>query len=477
MDKYANKDTIMARLSLWKDGKHSNDYKFFDRRISEMFTIGGTGILLNKYLGTNPQGLFLSTSAAQSSAGITLTFSNTNNVQNGMFVYGNNIPSGASVIMSTTTTVTLSLPTTAAVPSGTQIGFSSDATQPAYTNQSEMNIQDLLWAENRDRKYDQNVYKMRGIYQRADQDFDLSQFGLFLQTGTIFMTFHLRDMVDMIGRKLIAGDVLELQHLRDYDPLNNDLPAALARYYVVGDASFASEGFSPTWWPHLWRVKLNPMVDSQEYKDILDNIAAGPDTTTPVGQVLSTYQQYQDINTAIITQAEFDIPVSGYDTSTFYTLGTNANSTQAQGDPITTDMTAITADHLDPSADAGIMSPAAKIQGYLTGDGRAPNQIITGAGIGFPSNPAEGDYFLRLDYLPNRLFRYDGGFWRKIEDSVRTNITPGATNNQTVRNSYVNNTNTYTDAAGNVRNERQNLSVALTPLADNPNTGDNLDVD
>ena len=33
----------MPRLSLWQDGKHSNDYKFMDRRISEMFTIGGTG--------------------------------------------------------------------------------------------------------------------------------------------------------------------------------------------------------------------------------------------------------------------------------------------------------------------------------------------------------------------------------------------------------------------------------------------------
>ena len=41
----------MSRLSLWKDGNHSNDYKFMDRRISEMFTIGGTGVLLNKYLG------------------------------------------------------------------------------------------------------------------------------------------------------------------------------------------------------------------------------------------------------------------------------------------------------------------------------------------------------------------------------------------------------------------------------------------
>ena len=458
----------MARLSLWQDGKHSNDYKFFDRRISEMFTIGGTGVLLNKYLGVNPQGLFLTTSSAQSGLDVVLQFTNTANVQTGMFAYGTGIPAGATVTSTTSTSITLSLSTTAAVASGTSIGFSSDATKPAYTNQSALNIQDLLWTENRDRKYETTVYKMRGIYQRADQDFDLSQFGLFLQTGTIFMTFHLRDMVDMIGRKLMAGDVLELQHLKDYDPLNEDLPAALKRYYVVGDASFASEGFSPTWWPHLWRVKLNPLVDSQEYKDILNNVKAGDPnvTNTPVGDILSTYNEYVNLNTAVVAQAEIDVPLSGYDTSTFYTLPVSANG-RPQSDGTTVDTTAVTADKLDPTSDSGIASPDYKIQGYLTGDGKAPNQLVTGAGIAFPANPSNGDYFLRLDYLPNRLFRFDGSFWRKIEDAVRTNITPGATNNQTVRNSYVNNTNTYTDSQGNVHNERQNLSVVLTPRADN----------
>ena len=459
----------MSRLSLWKDGKHTNDYKFMDRRISEMFTIGGTGVLLNKYLGTNPQGLFVATSTAQPGPVISLQFSNTAGIQNGMFVYGDNIAPGTTVTTTTNTSITLSLPTAGAIPSGANIGFSVDSTKPAYTNQSALNIQDLLWTENRDRKYDQDVYTMRGIYQRADQDFDLSQFGLFLQTGTIFMVFHLRDMVDMIGRKLVAGDVLELQHLKDYDALNLDLPAALKRYYVVGDASFAAEGFSPTWWPHLWRVKLNPLVDSQEYKDILDNIKAGDPnvTNTPVGQVLSTYQTYLNLNESIITQAETDVPLSGYDTSSFYTLGTNEDGSP-QGNEITSDSTTITADQLDPTADAGIVSPTSKIQGYLTGDGKAPNGLVTGAGIAFPTHPATGDYFLRLDYLPNRLFRYDGSFWRKIEDSVRTGLTPGAANNLTNRNSYVNNTNTYTDVAGNVHNERQNLSLALTPKADNP---------
>jgi hypothetical protein len=391
----------MSRLSLWKDGRHGNDYKFIDRRISEMFTIGGTGILLNKYLGPIEQ------------------------------------------------------------------TGSTDPTRPDYTNQSEMNIQDLLWVENRDRKYDHDVYKMRGIYQRADQDFDLSQFGLFLQTGTIFMVFHLRDMVDQIGRKLISGDVLELQHLKDYDALDDSVPAALKRYYTVSDASFASEGFSPTWWPHLWRVKLNPLVDSQEYKDILDNIAASTTTTTPVGQLLSTYDKYLNINQAVVAQAELDVPLSGYDTGNIYVLSTNIDRTMPIGDPVTADNNVILADNANATADLGVSSPVGKVHGYLTGDGTAPNGMVTGAGISFPPTPVAGDYFLRLDYLPNRLFRYDGGLWRKIEDNVRTNLTPGAVDNKTVLGSYVNNTTTYTDSTGTVHNERQPLSRILTPRADN----------
>jgi hypothetical protein len=50
-----------------------------------------------------------------------------------------------------------------------------------------------------------------------------------------------------------------------------------------------------------------------------------------------------------------------------------------------------------------------------------------------------GDYFLRLDYVPNRLFRYDSRRWVKIEDGLRTNLTPGPTNT-TQRSGFVNNT-------------------------------------
>jgi hypothetical protein len=63
-------------------------------------------------------------------------------------------------------------------------------------------------------------------------------------------------MIDTFGRKLMSGDVLEFPNLRDYNPLNSAIPLPLPRYYVIEDVGRASEGFSVTWFPHLYRLKL-----------------------------------------------------------------------------------------------------------------------------------------------------------------------------------------------------------------------------
>ena len=70
---------------------------------------------------------------------------------------------------------------------------STDSTQPDNSVVRPNNIQDLLFLENRDRKYDADVYDMRGVYQVQDSDFDLTQFGAFLSNDTIYMTFHLNE--------------------------------------------------------------------------------------------------------------------------------------------------------------------------------------------------------------------------------------------------------------------------------------------
>ena len=460
----------MPRLSLWKDGKHSNDYKFHDRRISEMFTVGGTGILVHKYLGVNEQNLVKTTSSTQSNVSATLSFSTTSDVTLGMYVVGTGIPTGATVAAKTANTVTLSGSTTSARPSGATVKFYTSATNPSYINESAQNIQDLFFLENRDRKYDTSIYSLRGIYQAQDVTFDLSQFGMFLQTGTLFMVFHINDMIETVGRKLMAGDVIELMHLKDYSPLDDSLPVALKRYYVISDCNNASEGYSATWWPHLWRCKINPLTDSQEYKDILNQITLDNELdptggNVTLGSVSSIVSKYQAINDAILKEAETNVPYSGYDTSYLYVKPVDTNLYPGDPTGVTSDSGNVTADSGSINSDSGILSPDSNIPGYLVGDGQAPNGLPVATGIAFPASPKVGDYALRTDYAPNRLFRYDGRRWVKMEDNVRTSLTPG-TDNKTLRSGFVNNTDTYVNNSGNVT-VRQSLSKALRPKADN----------
>jgi hypothetical protein len=325
-------------------------------------------------------------------------------------------------------------------------------------------------------------------------------------------------MIDTMGRKLMSGDVLELPNLRDYNPLNETIPRALPRFYVIQDAAFASEGFSQTWLPHLWRVKCTPMVNAQEFNEITkepfepiniwDNGNFYPGGTTvlygdkyyistknvPPGTDITNTQYWQEksnpatladkmstrpkdleINDAILIQAEAEIPKSGFDVVKFYIVATNLDGTPANPTSAT-----YTADYTISDASRTVANEGNSPRGdgytagYLTGDGKTPNGLPVTAGVNFPVSPLAGQYALRLDYFPNRLFRYNGRSWVKIESDVRTQLTPGATNN-TLRSSFVNNTyTTPTSDMGNIPS-RQSLSQALQPNLANGDNGGNVE--
>jgi hypothetical protein len=370
-----------------------------------------------------------------------------------------------------------------------------DATQPGSTTSDPTFIEDLLLLENRDRSYDPDVYQIRGVYNIQDIDFDLSQFGLFLQQDTLFITFHYNDMIDTMARKLMAGDVIEVPNLKDYHPLNTLVQTALPKLYVVQDASFASEGFSQTWQPHLWRVKATPLVGSQEYKSVLDiyanpadadgNICDSVDSTNitvdsglftaddysagTINDLISTHNKNTEINEAIVTQAVAELPFSGYDVSKFYIEPVGADNVPDDSSGISADSDLIKADSNIIRADKTSITPVANgwLTGYLTGNSLPPNGLPVTPGTTFPTNALLGDYVLRLDYFPNRLFRFDGNRWLKVEDNVRTNLTPGASDNKTQRSNFVNNTDTLkTKDRGDVPT-LQGLSDLLRPSADN----------
>tara|TARA_B100000959_G_C14936919_1_gene606114 strand:+ start:327 stop:1484 length:1158 start_codon:yes stop_codon:yes gene_type:complete len=346
---------------------------------------------------------------------------------------------------------------------GPQNPDEADATadKPRYDAVKETNIQDMLFLENRDRKYDPSIYEIRGIYNVQDVDFDMSQFGLFLQNDTLMMTIHINDSVQTLGRKIMSGDVIEFPHLKDPHALN-DYSVALKRFYVVEDVNRAAEGFSQTWFPHLYRVKLKQIVDSQEFKEILD-LPAEEGSAQTLRDVLSTYEQEMQINNAVVQQAEADAPKSGYDTTNLFTL-----QVDDKGKPelVTTDINTLDASQAGLLADRVNQTPERSgYDGYLLGDGIAPNGEAFGHGIGFPTSSIKGDYFLRTDFLPNRLFRYDSKRWVKMEDAVRMTMTNTDTRN-THKTGFVNNTKTATIGSETVK-ERQPLSKALKPKADN----------
>ena len=332
---------------------------------------------------------------------------------------------------------------------------------PQYATQSETNIQDLLFLENRDRKYDPDIYTIRAVYNVADTDFNLSQFGLFLQNDTLFMTIHINSSVKTLGRKIMSGDVIEFPHLMDEYALN-DYSVALKRYYVVEDVNRAAEGFSQTWYPHLYRVKLKQIYDGQEFSEILD-LPAGDDADNTLRDVLSTFETEMNINNAIIQQAEAEAEKSGYNTTNLYTLQVDEKGVPELS---LTDVNDLDASNAEVLVDRISKSPAREgYKGYLIGDNLAPNGEAFGSGISFPTTSYAGDYFLRTDMLPNRLFRYDGSRWVKMEDGVRMTLT-NTDERKTQKTSFVNNTTTSTIGGESVT-ERQSLSKALKPKADN----------
>jgi len=387
----------MPRISLYKP-ERGQDYKFMDRQISEAFQLGGTDVYLHKLLG---------------------------------------------------------------VKNSTDPNDPATIDQPNYATDSVSNIQDLLLLENRDRKYEPEIYRIRGWYNVQNIDFNLSQFGLFIDNDTVYLVVHINDFIKYIGRKPISGDVIELPHLRDDFALNG-YDVSLPRYYQITDVGRASEGFSATWYPHLYRLKCSKITDSQQFADILKQpIQEGSSTT--LQDLLSTRAKDLEINAAVIGQAESDAPESGYQTDQFYTLAVDPTT----GKPIvkTVDETDLDASSMvDTAADLAGKPTRKGYTGYLLGDGVPSNGAQFGAGIQFPTSAEQNDYFLRQDFMPNRLFRFDGTRWIKVEDSVRMTMTNNDTR-QTLKTSFINNTNTNT-IGGEVVQERNSLSQALKPQAD-----------
>jgi hypothetical protein len=290
--------------------------------------------------------------------------------------------------------------------------------------------------ENRDRKYDTNVYEMRTIYNVGDSDFDLRQFGMFVTNDTYFLEFHLNDMIAVLGRKLMIGDVIELPHQRDEFLLNGG--PATNKFYVVEDANRASDGYSATWFPHIWRVKVSPMTASQEYNDILSQQAVNPlglpmtnadGTPATLGSLMSTLTTDLGLNESVVDQAKANFTKRYFETQQFWIQPGTGGET-------------------------GVNNPW-----VFTGDGIPPNgAVLVGQGTAFPQSPTQGDYYLRTDYHPVVLYMYNSGKWQRQEVNWREDWTIA----HRLLRDFINEANTTTYEDGEVAPINQPLSKVIT---------------
>ncbi len=393
----------MDRFNSW-DVRKNADYQFIDSTISEYFDIGGVSVFLHKYIGTINQGNQFD-------------------------------PSQPSASQTNKTGVT--------------------------------EIQDLFFQENRDRSYDPSVYELKAIYSLLDSEFNIFQFGLQLESDTYYLSFHLNDVVEQIGRKLMSGDVLEMLHLRD-DALLDDNAPAINKFYQVTDVNRASVGWSVTWRPHLLRVKISPMADSQQFSQIMNipaseqvggdglfgtgtpgllgesgvdsssgtdgNIAKPPDTT--ISDLISDFRTKLSMSQAIEQEAEYNVPYRNFNGKNIWIV---------------------------PGSERGKEYPW-----IYTGDGIPPNSSLPAlSGTEFPTTANEGDYFLRVpangaeidvDRGLATLFQLRNGLWLFQEVDYRLKWQAA----HRILYSFISNNN-VTTINGKSFPEKQRLSRTLRP--------------
>lgn len=421
----------MARLSLWHGPTKGNNYKFIDRISSQYFGASGTAIYIHKLLGPYPQ----SDSNSGYPLPVTSTSATITGSENGSTTSSINSSTLSGIETPWVSTPALSLEDLFATGSSLDGSPLSTSVSTGAGKAATLvgKIQDPLYLQNTSNQYDPNIYEMRMCYQMADNDLDLTQFGL-MSTDVIYGEVHLNDMLALIGRKIYAGDVIELPNERDDATFDPNSPA-INRFFVVQDAYRAASGYGATWYPHIWRFKMTPMPATPEYADILNSTLtdaygiAIPGAT--VGGAISNSDVLMAINEEIVLQAEERVFKKNFETRQFYVV---------------------------PGGQTGNQNPW-----IFAGDGIPPNGAqLVGSGAKFPTTPKAGDYYLRTDYSPHALFMWDNG-WDMQEQDYRLERWDAASRTLL---SFINNKNVTTMDDGTTFPEKTSLWQAMAALND-----------
>lgn len=313
----------------------------------------------------------------------------------------------------------------------------------------QFSVSNPIFNENSGRIYSKEAYDLYGVTLMNQPQFSFSFAGISgLDTDEKEISFHYNSMVEQLGRKLIIGDVIEWTWLRDLDVLGNDA-RGFNKFYVVTDSARDEKGWSANYTYHLWKIKCKPITLSAEFQDLInkgdgsrpgsgDGINGGEGIYQPNGQVppgtgngdivpgeenTSGQEDNQNkIMDEILDMAEEQVSFKRYNQHHIYIDEDTHNAFEPY---------------------------------VLLGDGIPDNMNAVDVPYGdyFPSKPNVGDYFLRIDYDPPRLFKREESSWKLIEYDDREKWTGVP---KILRN-IINQNNTYIDETGQNVKMRENI--------------------
>lgn len=299
-------------------------------------------------------------------------------------------------------------------------------------------ISDPVFNENPKRRYSRETFDLWGVTMMNTPQFSFSFSGLSLLDGDEKeISFHYNSMVSQLGRKIIIGDVIEWTWLRDLDVLG--LETGANKFYQVTSSERDEKGWAANYKYHLWKVKVKPITNSPEFSDLFntgkendfyEKVNSGnggggldPNNTSTKNEL--------DIMDQVLDEAEKNGPS--------YRLHDEHHVYLDENNQIYVE---------DRFISQGI-------------DG-IPNQLNcqdVQFGEFFPTEANNGDYFLRVDYNPPRLFKRiisestNEGRWQLVEYDNRNKWT-GVPN---MLLSHINNDKTVTFDDGKTMAQRQNI--------------------
>lgn len=248
-----------------------------------------------------------------------------------------------------------------------------------------LGVQDTVLNENRDREYDfDEIPILRATYTISQNELEYARFGMALANDVLTIEVHTEEMEKQCERRLAPGDVIEMPHLREVG-----IDGRVAnKWYEVSSIVWSPTGIDVSYARHVSALVLRPMRHQQEFLDLFHRM---DEYGKNLAEQMSNVDAMMSITQANQEKAREYVNTTWFDTTLLYFCPD------------------------DPS----------RHPYRWTGDGVPDNGEPVSQGADFPTNPAIGDWFLRVDFVPNRLYRFaDNQRWKLMEKDTKREWQP-----------------------------------------------------